>query len=93
MLEEAERFMRAISGRIRRMCREETSNALRVTRYDVTTAPNGTVIGVTQPYSDTELFLPYSSAVSTAQVGDSVLVVWWGSLSTAKVWYFGGGPT
>lgn len=91
MLTEAQSFWEAIKNKVLQICRAETKNTLRVERYTVTTAPNGTRIGVTLPYGTTELMLPYSNEVANATVGDTVLVVWWGSMSNAKVYYFGDG--
>ena len=91
MLSEAQRFWDAISGKVRQLIRGETQNAMRCERYEVTTAPNGTKVGVTKPFGSNELFLPYSAEISTATVGDPVLVVWWGSMSNAKVYYFADG--
>ena len=90
MLEEALSFWNAIKGKVREAIREDTRNVVRMERYDVTTAPNGTKIGVSQPFGD-EIFVPYSAEVANAQVGDTVLLVWWNSLSTAKAYYFGEG--
>lgn len=92
MLKDAEQFKKIMTGLIRRVVKEDFSNVLRVERYDVTTAPADGKMGVTQPFGGTELMLPYSEQVATAQVGDAVLVLWRGSLSTAKVWCFGDGP-
>lgn len=91
MIQEALAFWDAIKDKVRQLCRTETENALRVQRYTVTTAPSGSVMGVTLPYGSKELFLPYSNEVSTASVGDSVLVVWWQSMSNAKVYWFSDG--
>ena len=91
MLSEAIRFWDSISGKVRELIRSETNNAMRVERYDVTTAPNGTVMGVSKPLGTHEIFLPYSSEVRNAKVNDPVLVAWWGSMSNAKVYYFANG--
>lgn len=91
MLSEAQRFWDAISGKVRELIRSETKNVMRVERYDVTTAPDGTVIGVSKPFGTNEIFLPYSAEVASAVVGNPVLVVWWGSMSNAKVYYFADG--
>ena len=86
-------FWNALKAKIKPLIRQETSNCLRVQRYDVTTAPNGTTIGVTLPEGNKEIHIPYSQEVSTASVGDTVLVLWYGSMSTAKAYYFGNGFT
>lgn len=91
MIAEAKAFWEAISGKVKSLIQKETENAMRLQRYDVTTAPNGTVMGVRQPFGNNEIFLPYSQEVSTATVGDTVLVAWWGSMSNAKVYYFADG--
>lgn len=91
MLGDVSEFAKALEPLIRKIVEERTKNALRVERYEVSTAANGTVMGVRQPYG-TEIFLPYSQEVASATVGTAVLVLWRGSLSTAKVWCFGNGP-
>lgn len=91
MLTPAEEFWKSIEGKIRSLVEEEMQNSFQCERYDVTTDPDGSVIGVTQPFGETELFIPYSQEVSTATVGDTVLVVWWGGMSNAKAYYFADG--
>lgn len=91
MLAEVKDFAAALRPLIERIVDERTRNALRVERYEVSTVANGSVMGVRQPYGN-EIFLPYSAAVATAAEGDSVLVLWRGTLSTAKVWCFSDGP-
>ena len=91
MISEAKAFWDSISGKVKSLIRKETENAMRLQRYDVTTAPNGTVMGVRQPFGNNEIFLPYSQEVASATVGDTVLVAWWGSMSNAKVYYFADG--
>jgi len=91
MLSEAQRFWEAIAGKVKQLIKGETQNAMRCERYEVTTAPDGTQIGVTKAFGTHELMLPYSAEVSNAAVGDPVLVVWWHSMSNAKVYYFADG--
>ncbi|MBQ1789460.1 MAG: hypothetical protein II008_04730 [Oscillospiraceae bacterium] len=91
MLELTSEFARALEPLIRRIVDDRTKNALRVERYEVSTVADGTKMGVRQPYGS-EIFLPYSQEVASAAKGDSVLVLWRGTLSTAKVWCFGNGP-
>ena len=89
MMQDAKAFWDAMRSHVARLCRQETANALRAERYDVTTAPDGKVIGVRQPFGAQEIKIPYAAEVA---VGDTVLVVWWGSMSNAKAWFFGSGP-
>ena len=92
MMLDAKAFWDAMRSHVARLCRQETANALRAERYDVTTAPDGKVIGVRQPFGAQEIKIPYAAEVASAAVGDTVLVVWWGSMSNAKAWFFGSGP-
>lgn len=91
MLTEARDFWESIRRKVLQECKDQIKNTLRAERYTVTTPPDGTVIGVTLPYGTTELMLPYSKEVADAARGDVVLVVWWGSMSNAKVYYFANG--
>ena len=60
--------------------------------HQILCAPDGKVIGVRQPFGAQEIKIPYAAEVASAAVGDTVLVVWWGSMSNAKAWFFGSGP-
>ena len=51
-------------------------SCLRSKKMTVSTAPNGTVIGVKDAFSDTEIFIKYMSECSNAQVGDTVWCKW-----------------
>lgn len=93
MLGDALEFWEAIAGKVKQTARNMMEKTLQCERYDVTTAPDGSKIGVKQPFGSREIFIPYSAEVADAKVGDAVLVMWWNSLSTAKAWYFGSGPT
>lgn len=92
MMRDALKFWNAIEGKIKQTVRGMMEKSMQCERYDVTTAPNGSKIGVKQPFGSSEIFIPYSAEVADAKVGDTVLVMWWNSLSTAKAWYFGSGP-
>ena len=84
-------FWNTLSQKVKSLIKQETGNCFKCARYDVTTAPNGSKIGVTLPLGTSEIMIPYSQEVSSAVVGDTVLVVWYGSLSNAKAYYFGNG--
>lgn len=90
MLSDALKFWESIAGKVKQLIRGETQNAFRCERYEVSTAPNGSVMGVKKPFGN-EILLPYSQEVSEASVGDPVLVVWWNSMSNAKVYYYANG--
>ena len=91
MIAEALRFWDAISGKVKALVKSETQNVFRCERYEVTTAPDGSKIGVTLPLGTKEIFVPYSREVADAVVGNTVLVVWWGSMSNAKAYYYANG--
>ena len=91
MLEDVKKVLAGIRKDTEKVIRKLTENHIRCERYDVTTAPNGSVIGVTQPFGTEELFIPYSWMCSNAAVGDTVIVVWWNGLSNAQAWFKGGG--
>lgn len=93
MLSQALRFWDAIKGKVKQSIQAETQNVLRCERYDVTTAPDGTKMGVRQPFGEKEIFIPYTQEVANAKTGDTVMVVWHHSMSTAKAWFYGNGPT
>lgn len=81
----------ALKSKIASHVKSLTGNCLRCERYDVTTAPNGSVIGVTQPFGNAELFIPYSQEVANAVAGDTVLVAWHNTMSNAKAISYGDG--
>lgn len=87
MLEELKKVLAGIRRDTQRLLDNTLKSYLQIARYDVTTAPNGTVIGVTRPFSDTEIQIPYLPYCANATVGDTVLVVWWGSLTNAQAWF------
>lgn len=84
-------FWNALKVKVKTLIKQDTFNCLRLERYDVTTAPDGAKIGVTLPEGDKEIFVTYSDEVSTASVGDTVMVGWRGSLSNARAMWFGRG--
>lgn len=84
-------FWNALKVKVKTLIQQDTFNCLRMERYDVTTAPNGTKIGVTLPEGGKEILIPYSAEVASAVIGDTVMVGWRGSMSTAKAMWFGKG--
>lgn len=84
-------FWNSLKPKVEQTVSEKTGNCLRVDRFDVVSAPSNGRISVRQPFGRT-ISIPYCEEVETAKVGDTVLVLWWGSLSTAKAWCFGNGP-
>lgn len=91
MLEGIIEFWNALKPKVDQAVNEKTGNCLRVDRFDVAAAPSNGKISVRQPYGRT-ISIPYCEEVAAAKAGDTVLVIWWGSLSTGKAWCFGDGP-
>lgn len=72
---------------------EKTRSCVRTRKMVCTTAPNGSVIGVAEPFGN-EVKIPYSSSVSNATVGDAVWVQWYyDNASTMLAISFGDGSS
>ena len=71
--EEALKIWKGLKPMIDREIEEKTRSCVRAKKMIVTTAPSGSVIGVAEPYG-LEVLIPYSSAISSAAVGDAVWV-------------------
>lgn len=87
ILSDAAQFREAIASIVREEIEDQTKDCFRVRKAIVSAAPNGTVCRVHLVGDETELSLPYSSAVSTVSVGDVVWVaILFGSMRNAIVW-------
>ena len=89
LLNDSERIERALRPVIRRIVEEETRSCMRVMKAVVSTAPDAQsgLCGVKLIGEDSELILPFSSAVAGVAAGDCVLVaVIYGSWRNAIVW-------
>ena len=71
--DEALKIWNAIRPMIDREIDAKTRSCVRAKKMTVTTAPNGTSIGVAEPYGE-EITIPYLSTLSGAVVGDAVWV-------------------
>lgn len=56
---------------------QKTRSCVRTKKMLVKTAPNGSTIGVAEPFDTSVIQIPYSSAVADANVGDAVWVQWY----------------
>lgn len=83
--DEVRAIQNALEPWIRRVIADATQSCVRRRTMTVVTAPNGTTMGVQEPYDDTVLQLPYLASVSGAKVGDTVTVEWVYGLSNAVV--------
>lgn len=74
---EALQIWAALKPMIMKTIDERTKPCIRATKMRVTSAPSNNLLGVTKPFDEKEILIPYSSSLATVQVGDAV----W-------VWYF-----
>ncbi len=87
LLEQSAALRRMIEAVARDVVKEETRACLRVYKATVVMPPSGDVCEVRLTGDDTVLALPYSSAVASVTVGETVLVaVIYGSMRNAIVW-------
>ena len=73
---EAVKIANALKPFAKKWFDEWGQSCVRSKKMTVSTAPNGDVIGVTDAFSDTEVFIKYMSSCSNAKVGDTVWCKW-----------------
>ena len=73
---EAVKIVTAIKPFAKKWFDEWGRSCIRCKKMTVTTAPSNNVIGVTDAFSDTEIFIPYMSILEDAEVGDTVWCKW-----------------
>ena len=73
---EAVKIANALKPFAKKWFDEWGQSCVRSKKMTVTTAPNGSVIGVTDAFSEQEIFVKYMSSCSNAVVGDTVWVKW-----------------
>lgn len=74
---EALKIWEALKPMVDREIKEKTASCIRSKKMTVTSAPNGSTIGVCEPFDTVSYNIPYSSAVKGASVGDAVWVQWY----------------
>ena len=82
--EEALKIWNALKPMVDRQIEEKTRSCIRAKKMVVTTAPDGSVIGVAEPYGE-EILIPYSTALSGVEVGDTVWVWMYYSSATNAI--------
>ena len=73
---EAVKIANALKPFAKKWFDEWGQSCVRSKKMTVSTAPDGDVIGVTDAFSDTEVFIKYMSSCSNAKVGDTVWCKW-----------------
>lgn len=89
---EALQIWSALKPMITKTIDERTKSCVRSKKMMVVTAPNGSTIGVKEPFDTVSFNIPYSSSISSATVGDTVWVQWYfDNASTMIAMSFGDG--
>jgi len=83
--DEIRTIQKALEPWIGKLIRDATRNCVRRRTVTVVTAPNGSTMGVREPFGDAVMDLPYLSTMAGAQVGDTVTMEWTYGLSNAVV--------
>lgn len=83
--DEVRAIQKALEPWIHRLVQDATRNCVRRKTVTVVTAPNGTTMGVKEPYDDAVMDLPYLAAMAGAKAGDTVTIEWLYGLSNAVV--------
>lgn len=83
--DEVRAIQKALEPWIRKLIQDTTKNCVRRKTVTVVTAPNGSTMGVREPYDDAVMDVPYVSTMSGAAVGDTVTIEWLYGLSNAVV--------
>lgn len=83
--DEVRAIQKALEPWIRKIIQDATKNCVRRKTVAVATAPNGTTMGVKEPFDDAVMDVPYVSTMSGAQVGDTVTIEWLYGMSNAVV--------
>lgn len=82
---EVQAIQRALEPWVRQLIDNATRNCVRRRTVTVVTAPNGTTMGVGEPFESTVMDVPYLSTAAGAQVGDTATIEWVYGLSNAVV--------
>lgn len=81
--EEVRAIQKALEPWVRKLIQDATRNCVRRKTVTVVTAPNGQTMGVSEPFDETVMDLPYLASLSGKQVGDTVTIEWVYGLSNA----------
>lgn len=72
---EAQKIWNALRVMVDKEIDRRTASCVRSRKMTVMTAPNGSTVGVAEPFGQT-IDIPYSSALANVKVGDTVWVDW-----------------
>jgi len=82
---EVQAIKKALEPWVRQLIDSATRNCVRRRTVIVATAPNGSTMGVQEPFDTAVMDVPYLASAAGAQVGDTVTIEWVYGLSNAVV--------
>ena len=83
--DEVRAIQKALEPWVRKIAEDATRSCVRRRTITVVSAPNGTTMGVQEPFDPAVMNLPYLASMAGAKAGDTVTVEWVYGLSNAVV--------
>jgi len=80
---EAAAIQKALEPWVRKLIEDATRNCVRRRTVTVATPPNGSTMGVQEPFDTTVMDVPYYATLNNAKVGDTVTIEWVYGMSSA----------
>lgn len=81
--EEVRAIQKALEPWVRGLIEAATRNCVRRKTVTVATAPNGSTMGVQEPFDNAVMDVPYYATLNNAKVGDTVTIEWVYGMSNA----------
>lgn len=81
--DEVQAIQKALEPWVRRLIDSATRSCVRRRTVTVASAPNGSTMGVQEPFGPAVMDVPYYATLSNAKVGDTVTIEWVYGLSNA----------
>lgn len=73
---EAAAIQKALEPWVRKLIEDATRNCVRRRTVTVATPPNGSTMGVQEPFDPAVMDVPYYATLNNARVGDTVTIEW-----------------
>lgn len=83
--EEVRAIQKTLGPWVLELVQAATRNCVRRKTVTVVTPPNGTTMGVQEPYDTAVMDVPYVAGMSGAKAGDTVTLEWVDGMSNAVV--------
>lgn len=81
--DEVQAIQKALAPWVRQLIDSATRSCVRRKTVTVATAPNGTTMGVQEPFDSAVMDVPYYATLHNARVGDTVTIEWVYDMSSA----------